>query len=559
MKTTTLEDIRNIFKCIAANPGFGSRKIQRATGIGHSTIDKYRQIAAQHQLAASDIPSLADDMIAELFGLCSRKIVFLEPDWEDVRKYVSTPHEWGGKLNSLADAWLHKYLERLFPDYIAGELPPNCMSQRTFERRYNEFLKENGLECCTHSPVPSLNFGPASMVEVDTIGDKLIFHDRQGQKHEVLVFCGILKFSGYFYVEAIPQNTGLCWNSAIVNMLWSFGGKPQVLRTDNDSAICIHGKKAAKTKNKPTPSFLFLIRELEMTLDLCPIFSPRWKGAVERQNGLDQQKLFADPKLSEPLIADSIDELNAILAGAATRMNAAPRAGNQLSRTAVFKTYEEPFLLPLPFHRPRIRRLTTGRIRLNGYVAYQKNFYYAGKLLAGKELLIENLMGKSIRLMDQVTYDEIAVYELDNNRLPPGHYHKAEQFKSEAEKIISRDRTWFENYFSALKNEHSGIDSAVTQIWEKHSQAPAVATRLCNLICNLYEAHPDTLPELNEACAMAAKRGLMGDFKTYLQHAYEILCQGDYGHRESQPTADGSTNDINDRFRGGDYYEQLCN
>lgn len=55
------------------------------------------------------------------------------------------------------------------------------MSERTFYRRYNEYLEQQGLAILKHQPNISLNFGPASMLEIDTIGDRFTYIDKNGQ------------------------------------------------------------------------------------------------------------------------------------------------------------------------------------------------------------------------------------------------------------------------------------------------------------------------------------------------------------------------------------------
>lgn len=53
------------------------------------------------------------------------------------------------------------YLKKIFPNYVTGELPDGCMSERTFDRRYSEYLHNSGLDALTHKANPNDNFGPA--------------------------------------------------------------------------------------------------------------------------------------------------------------------------------------------------------------------------------------------------------------------------------------------------------------------------------------------------------------------------------------------------------------
>ena len=82
-------------------------------------------------------------------------------------------------------------------------------------------------------------------------------------------------------------------------------------------------------------------------------------------------------------------------------------------------------------------------VRKNGYVTYQNNYYYAGIEQIGKTIIIENSMGKNINLRKDGNLKVIVSYELDKNAISPRHYHKADRFKKEAERVTSLTKEWF--------------------------------------------------------------------------------------------------------------------
>lgn len=63
---------------------------------------------------------------------------------------------------TIRSAWEFMYLKKIFPNYVTGELPDGCMSERTFDRRYSEYLHNSGLDALTHKANPNDNFGPGS-------------------------------------------------------------------------------------------------------------------------------------------------------------------------------------------------------------------------------------------------------------------------------------------------------------------------------------------------------------------------------------------------------------
>lgn len=559
-KPYSAASIREVFSCILKYPDLGSRKLAEKTGISRSSIDRFRIQARELDLTADMISSMTDEEINTLFNREAKRDDFVIPDWEEIRKYLDTPRKWSGHLNTIKNAWYFLYLKKLFPDHVNGQsLPAKCMSERTFYRRYNEYLENKGLAILKHQPNISLNFGPASMLEIDTIGDRFTYIDINGTTCQAVIFTAVLKYSGYLYAEAMPAAGGINWASAIINACWYIGGTCEVIRADNDSAICNHGTKFNKGRSRLRPAVFYTVRDLNMTVDLCPIRSPRWKGSNERTNGILQTELFADPAYPQPLHAADIHELNKLIRNELTRINHKPLSRGQLSRAAVFELYEKPHLHPLPLIKPVPHYLSEGRVQQNGYVTYQKNCYYAGLSNRGKDIIIENDSGLYVRLLQVKSLKEIASYDLDKNLLPKPNYHKADKFKTEKERLVTRDKAWFLQSFAAEKENHADIDAAIEMIWRSLTQTPAVASRLCAAIWNLYKTRPGQVSLINKACALAVGRNRLDDFSTYLKDAFECLAAiseegvttASFPLRGIEPEHKGNF------IRGGDYYDRL--
>ena len=152
-----------------------------------------------------------------------------------------------------------------------------------------------------------------------------------------------------------------------------------------------------------------------------------------------------------------------------------------------------------------------------------KNCYYAGISNRGKDIIIENDRCLYVLLLQVKSLKEIASYDLDKNLLPKPNYHQADKFKTEKERLITRDKAWFLQAFSAEKENHADIDAAIEMIWRSLTQTPAVASRLCAAIWNLYKIRPGQVHWLNKACALAVGRNRLDDFSTYLKDAFECL------------------------------------
>lgn|SRR5574344_1850941 len=243
MSTITSDDLRAVFKSQLEEPLLSPRLRCNHLMVARSTIQKYEKLARENNLIASDVVLMTDEQLNNVFNLHNKTKSFIEPKWDEVQNYLEKPRCWGNKLNTVGNAWRYKYVLEYFPNYKSGLLPPNCMSQRTFERRYNEYLESSGLNFRKQSNNCNLNYGPGSMVEIDTIGDRFSFIDAQGINQKAVFFTAVLKYSGLAYMRAMPNSTSMQWGKSIISMCEFFGGPPQVLRCDNDVAICIHGNR----------------------------------------------------------------------------------------------------------------------------------------------------------------------------------------------------------------------------------------------------------------------------------------------------------------------------
>ena len=575
-KKEKLEFIRHIFSCKLNEPKLSNREIGKRCGVSKTTIGRYFDIASSSGFSAADILNLTDEKIQALFYIReSCKHNFIEPDWESVRLHVQKNRFWGKQLPSIKSTWEYMYIKVYFPNYTIGELPPGCMSERTFDRRYSEYLKSIGLPSSSHNPNPNNNFGPASMVEIDTIGDRFPYITSSGEIKHAVIFTAVSKFSGYIYAEAMPSPSSLCWATAIVNTFYYFGGCFQVLRTDNDTAITNHHRNGRNIRARLRATIEYTVRDFNIAVDLCPVRAPQFKGKNERSNLHLEKHLFEDCHDKGPFAAEDLDDLNKKLRIDLIRINSKAESG-MLSRMAIFEKYEKSCLSPLPLLRPVIKSVSFGYVRQNGYITYLKNFYYAGYKNAGKEVIVVNDQGKRIYLkIDDKNLTPIADYEIDRNVVSP-HYHKAEAFKSEKEKICSRPKEWFISGFNALPQPHSHIITAIEWIFNIFSNSNLVATRLCNQIYNMYCQEPENLDCLDAACNSLVVKNKKTDLKIQLNVAYRTYVQvKELGSdifaqtviKPQQNKAAGNASDSgenkdelqnDDSVRGEAYFDELC-
>lgn len=575
-KKKKIELIRNIFNNKVKEPNISNRNNAKRLGISKTTVGRYLDFVSSKGISHIDILRMSDEEIQSLFDIReNNQQEFIEPDWENIRLHLQKKRFWGKQLPTIRSTWECMYIKVFFPNYIIGALPPKCMSERTFDRRYTAYLDSIGLSANHHNPNPNNNFGPASMVEIDTIGDKFDYINSKGEVKQAIIYTAVSKYSGYIYAEAMPSASSLCWASAIVNTFYYFGGCFQVLRTDNDTAITNHNRNGKNTKARLRATIEYTVRDFDIAVDLCPVRSPQFKGKNERSNQHLEKHLFEECHEEGPFPAEDLDDLNKKIRIDLIRINSKAESG-MLSRMAIFDKYEKDSLSPLPLFRPIIKSVSFGYVRQNGYINYLKNYYYAGHKNAGKEVIIVNDQGKRIYIkIDDKNLTPIADYEIDRNIVSP-HYHKAEQFKSEKENIISRPKEWFIEFFNTLSQPHEHINAAVEWLFTIFSNSHLVATRLCNQIYNMYKEEPENIDCLNAACNSLVAKNKKTDLKVLIYATYRTYVQvKDLGSdifaqtvikpqqsKDISHTAESEDNtrnaQDNDSVRGEAYFDELC-
>ena len=568
--------IRSICDLVQQDPDISERQLAKKLNIGRTTVGKYKTLISERGLLYPEILQMDDDQIAAEFNVKSKKVSFLEPNWEDVRQYLQKKRLWGNQLPTVHSAWKYLYIKKLFPNYELGELPEGCMSERTFNRRYVEYLEQSGLSPLTHNANSNNNFGPASVLEIDTIGNTFPYINRKGERFWAVVFTAVLKYSGNTYAEAMKSGSSLCWASAISNAFFYFGGCAQAVRCDNDTALTNHHCK--KGERRLLASIEFVLRDFNVATDICPVRSPKWKGANERSNGFLQKHFFEHNTSNEPIVADSLEELNQLFRKELLRINSIPGNHGSLSSLAIFEKYEKNALIPLPLFRPEIKSVSFGHVRQDGYVCYMHNYYFAGFENVGKDILIVNDMGKRIYLKhDTTTLKSIVDYDLDKDIVTP-HYHKADKFKTQKENITGRDKTFFVTFFKEKAPTCTGIIEAIEWLFTIFSRSQQIATRLCNQIYNIYLKSPKDTDCLEAACRHILKKQnktdlkvqLYADYNTYLKIkdmgtdifnatvGANMLSSSQEQHSQALTNNKADNNSENsDSVRGEEYFDEL--
>lgn len=567
MKIIKSELVRELFRMLLSEPELSCNKLGKRLSLSHSTVSKLRKQALKLGLEPFDVLHLPDDSLVVKFELNPAQDNFRPADWDVIFNYLNQPRAWGTGMNTQHSAWRLFYVLKYWPTWTEGSpLPADCMSERTFNRRYKDYLISIGMGFVFHTRNALADFGPASMMEIDTIGDRMLYLDANNILNKAVIFTAVSKYSGKIYAEAMPDNTGNSWCNAILNAFWHFGGLFQVCRMDNDSAICARNKYGKRLR--PPVRMIFMQLKVVST-DLCPKSSPRWKGSNETSNGYLQRQLFADTSLyPTPLRVKDLKELNALILKELERINQMPRKDCRLSREALFEKYEKQHLLPLPYIRPEVPDADLAVVKNDGYVLCEHHYYYAGANMRGSELVVQKTKDLRLKLLSDQDFTQIAEYAFNPSKEGRSLYYKADKFKSEVETILSRPKQWFVENFSQCPGEHSAILALIEKIWDRNSAAEPVATRQCNVLWQLYEQNPQDLEVLNATCAFTTQNKQYADFINDFKRNFKRIKKLAKTCKSSsllklicpEPASEENTSDdaSDGTFvRGGDFYDKF--
>lgn len=256
--------------------------------------------------------------------------------------------------------------------------------------------------------------------EVDYAGDKIAWLDRRsGEIHQAHVFVAILCFSQKIFAIAHENEKKPNWLDAHVRMFDAYGGVPAVVVPD-----CLKNgvTKAHLYDPDLNPDYVELAAHYGTAVVPARAKHPRDKALVENAVGI-LMRYFGF--IHRRRTFTSLDEVNAALREAVTRINSKPHTRFKTSRDARFTELEKASLRALPIEPYAVGEWKTATHHPDCTVHVDKNFYSAPQAFRGKELRVK-LSASLIEIFFEL--DRIAVHArargrvgervIDNSHLP---------------------------------------------------------------------------------------------------------------------------------------------
>lgn len=286
---------------------------------------------------------------------------------------------------------------------------------------------------------------PAELVEIDFAGKPLHYLDTgSGELVPCPVLVTALPFSGYGYVEALPDARLIHLVQALNNCLDYFDGAPLMAKSDNMKQWVV---KSCKYE----PSFPEALEQWanhnRIALMAARPYKPKDKPSAENHVHIAYLRIYATLRNQT---FTGLAELNAGIREKLDLHHGKNFQKKALSRKEVFLSQEKPLLSPLPKSPFLIRHYASAKVQKNYHILLGEDQHYYS--------IPYRLIGKQVN----VTYctDHVEVFlDLERVALHRRSYKKNGfttdlAHMPEAHRAVYRQAGWDSDYYLARGGEY---------------------------------------------------------------------------------------------------------
>jgi transposase len=349
--------------------GASQRTIEKEVRISRRTIAGYLLKFTQTGIDFKELLKRSDLELEQILGLL-KPVVSEDIDPRKVH------------FNNLI-SYFSKELNRtgvtrllLWEEYIK-EYPEGFQYSRFCELLQDQEKVNNAVMHFAHTP--------AKLLEVDFAGDMLHYVDTStGELIACPVYVAILPFSGYGYVEALPDAKLPQVVKALNHTIEYFGGVPLTVKSDNM-------RQWVSKSCKYEPVFTDMLEQWanhnNIALLAARPYKPKDKPSVENNVKITYRRIYASLRND---IFHSLAELNKAIREKLDYHHQLNFQKKVYSRLELFKSEEKTLLQPLPESPYSIRHYTKAKVQKHYHVLVGEDwhFYSVPYRYIGKEVRI---------------------------------------------------------------------------------------------------------------------------------------------------------------------------
>lgn len=464
--------------------GVSQRTIEKEVKISRKTIALYLSKFHQTGVCFSDLLKQSDQQLEQLLGLIRTAV----PQDTDPRKV---------HFNSLV-GYFGKELSRtgvtrllLWEEYIK-EYPLGFQYSRFCELLQDQMKLNNAVMHFVHYP--------GKLLEVDFAGDLLHYVDRStGELIACPVYVAVLPFSGYGYVEALPDTKLPQVVKALNHTLDYLGGVPMSVKSDNM-------RQWVSKSCKYEPAFTEMLESWanhnNIALLAARPYKPKDKPSVENNVKITYRRIYAALRNQT---FHSLSELNAAIRDKLDQHHQINFQKKIFSRQELFDAQEKALLQPLPEAPYTVKHYTKAKVQKHYHVLVGEDWHFYS--------VPYRYIGKEVRITyccDHVEIhhegQRIAVHA--RNYTSHG-YTTIKEHMPEKHQAITRQRGWSPEYY-LKKAEDNG--PYTFEFFQKVMESKLVIDQSYTACLGLLRLMDAYGPVRMEA---ACKRGLRGNKFSY--------------------------------------------
>jgi transposase len=402
--------------------GVSQRAIEKEVKITRKTIALYLGKFLRTGIDFSELLKRSDEQLEALLGLIKPVL----PEDTDPRKL---------HFNSLVE-YFNKELSRtgvtrllLWEEYIK-EYPAGFQYSRFCELLQDQMRLNNAVMHFVHYP--------AKLLEVDFAGDVLHYVDSStGELIACPVYVAVLPFSGYSYVEALPDAKLPQVVKALNHTLDYFGGVPLSVKSDNMRQWV---SKSCKYEPAFTDMLETWANHNNIALLAARPYKPKDKPSVENNVKITYRRIYAALRNQT---FHSLAELNRAIRGKLDQHHQLNFQKKIFSRQELFDGQEKVLLQPLPESAYTIKHYTKAKVQKHYHVLVGEDWHFYS--------VPYRYIGKEVRIA--YCADHVEIYH-DGQRIAihtrnyTSHgYTSVKEHMPERHQAVTRQRGWSPEYY----------------------------------------------------------------------------------------------------------------
>lgn len=245
-----------------------------------------------------------------------------------------------------------------------------CRSNQVIPYQYNHFCRLYKKYAHQTKATMRIQHKPGEKLEVDWAGQAAcLTNSLDGSLIKLPVFVAVLPYSGYAYVEVMPNMKMQSWIQAHINCFDFMGGVAKILVPDNLKTgvdrVYRNESVINKTYNEMASYYGTIVLPAR-------IRRPKDKASVEGTVGIISTSILAALRNRQFF---SIQDLNSAIREKLAEFNANPFQVKEGSRESVFLSEEQELLLPLPIEAFELSTWVTATVAYNYHVRVDKRYY----------------------------------------------------------------------------------------------------------------------------------------------------------------------------------------